>query len=225
MAQPARKLQQSSEFPSGSRKKDGAIEVNVAANESENEDTFLERTEKELERELGKGRPLEVHMKDIRALRAFRNAFPSIKNADPEDLNMYVIHPGFNVAIARAFGLKNSENLTILSESRDERRVLEKRNFGTEKGGAERKQLSEKQDIVIVMDDSVRPTSRLLKNVASGGWILLPASSANALRGMGKFKCMGLLEKEGVSAGYVAGVRFRWQHPTPAAHGLAIGVP
>ena len=202
MAQPRRKLNIPHTEPSlePNKKKEGAeiIQLRVAANDNADEETFLKRTEQEFDK-LGTGRPLEMHMRDIRALRAFRNAFPSIKHADPENLNIYVIHPEFNVAIAHAFGLQNSENLTILSESKGERRILESHAYKTVKGQAERKQLPEKQDIVIVMDDSVRPTSKLLRNVALGGWILWPAATANALRGMGKYKCMGLLEKEGAS--------------------------
>ena len=202
MAQPARKPKQGSEFPSErlrTKDSDNVIELNVAANENESEEIFLERTEQELEHKLGKGRPLEAHMKDIRALRAFRNAFSSIKHADPENLNIYVIHPDFDVAFARAFGLKSSENLTVLSSSKGERRILERQAYKTTKGQAERKQLPEKQDIVIVMDDSIRPTSRLLKNVAPGGWVLWPLAAANTLRGMGKYRCMGLIDKESAS--------------------------
>ena len=204
MAQPARKPNRPRSEPSLERnrtKKEDAeiIELRVAANDNEDEEKFLERTEQELERELGKGRPLEVHMRDIKALRAFRNAFSSIKHADPEDLNFYVIHPDFDVSVTRAFGLKNSENVTLLAGSRGERHLLEEKGYDAVKGSAEKKQLSEKQDIVIVMDTDVRATPRLLRNVAPGGWILWPVSKANALRGMGKYKCMGLIEKGGSS--------------------------
>src|SRR3989344_4492966 len=106
MAQPYRKPHQKSESPSR-----GPRGPEVVANDNEDERMF----EKELERDFGKGMPLEVHMKDIRAIRAFRNAFPSIKNTKPEDLNFYVINPGLDVAITRAFGLKDSSNIELRS--------------------------------------------------------------------------------------------------------------
>ena len=73
------------------------------------------------------------------------------------------------------------------------------RGYDATKGIAEKHRASERADIVIVMDEKVRPSSRILKNVAPGGWILLPLTHANVLRGTGKFKCMGILESEGVS--------------------------
>jgi len=190
MAQPYRKPHQKSESPSR-----GPRGPEVVANDNEDERMF----EKELERDFGKGMPLEVHMKDIRAIRAFRNAFPSIKNTKPEDLNFYVINPGLDVAITRAFGLKDSSNIEFLTETQGEARLLKERGYDATKGIAEKHRASERADIVIVMDEKVRPSSRILKNVAPGGWILLPLTHANVLRGTGKFKCMGILESEGVS--------------------------
>lgn len=176
-----------------------AIELHVAVNDNENEEGFFQRTEQELERKFGKGRPLEIHLRDIKMLRAFRNAFPSLKHTDPENLNFYVINPEFNVAITRAFGLKNSDNITFLTESRGEKKLLNRKLYDTIKGNPERKRLPERQDVVIVMDPDIRPTSRLLKNVAPGGWIVWPVRTANALRARGEYVCKGLLEKEGVS--------------------------
>ena len=197
MAQPARKPKH--ELPSehlDAGKKLKVIET-VVANENESDEAFLERTEEELAVELdklGTGQPLEVHMRDIKALRAFRNAFPSIKNTDPENLNIYVINPDLNVAITRAFGLKNSKNISFLTKTHGEAEILEEEGYKAKKGLAEGHRTPERVNIMVVMDSHVRPTPLLLSNVAPGGWVLWPAAKANALRGSGKYKCMGILE-------------------------------
>src|SRR3989344_4787005 len=136
MAQSSRKSHRISESPSHNPRVDDSekdTQLRIAENDKVNEAKFVEK----LERDFGKGKPLEVHMKDIKALRTFRNAFPSVKHANPENLNVYV------------------------------------------------------------MNEKVRPSSRLLKNVAPGGWILLPLVQANVLRGTGKYTCMGILDSEG----------------------------
>src|SRR3989344_7112265 len=197
MARQARKsLPRNSGFASEHphTKDEKVIELKIPANENANENAFLEKTERELEREFGKGKPLEVHMKDIKALRAFRNAFSSIKHADPESLNIYVIHPERNVAITRAFGLTNPEQISFLTETQGEAQLLNQKGYPTKKGIAEGHRTPARVNIMVVMDTHVRPTPRLLLNVAPGGWVLWPAAKANALRANGKYKCMGILE-------------------------------
>ena len=196
MAQSARKLKP--ELPSEHFDAKKKVEVvAIAANEDEDDETFLKRTREELAGELdklGTGQPLEVHMRDIKALRAFRSAFPSIKNTDPENLSIYVINPDMNVAITRAFGLKNSKNISFLTETQGEAQVLEEEGYKAKKGVAEGHRTPKRVNIMVVMDTHVRPTPLLLSNVAPGGWVLWPAAKANGLRGSGKYKCMGILE-------------------------------
>ncbi|HCM43537.1 TPA: hypothetical protein DIS55_01120 [Candidatus Kaiserbacteria bacterium] len=198
MAQSSRKSHRISESPSHNPRVDDSekdTQLRIAENDKVNEAKFVEK----LERDFGKGKPLEVHMKDIKALRTFRNAFPSVKHANPENLNFYVINPELDVAITRAFGLKDSKNIKFLTETRGEAKLLKDRGYDAEKGIAEKHRISEQADVVIVMNEKVRPSSRLLKNVAPGGWILLPLVQANVLRGTGKYTCMGILDSEGMS--------------------------
>lgn len=164
--------------------------------DNENVDPKREEAEftKKLERDLRTDQYLEVHRSDIKALRAFRREF-HLDRLNPEELDIYVIHPERNVAITRAFE-KNGKipHFSFLTETKAEAQML-KQKSGFEdvvKGVAERHR--EHADIVVVLDPTVRATEKLLKNVDEGGWLLCRMNMANNVRAMGKYKLMGVIE-------------------------------
>jgi len=162
------------------------------------EDTEEARFAEELERDLKTDPYLKVHQSDIKAFRAFRREF-KLNRFEPEELNIYVIHPDRNVAISRAFRKGDSiPHFTFLEDSGSEARMLEKKSGLTVvKGKAERHENPEKSDIVVLLDENVRPTRHLLGNVEAGGWLLCRMKNANAVRSTGKYELMGVIEKEG----------------------------
>ena len=163
-----------------------------------------EEFEEELERELKKDPQLKASGSYIKAMRAFRNACPSIKNIDPKLLSIYIIHPKpdgrLNVAPTRAFGTKNAvPDITYLLHEGTEAAAEtyeKKAGFPVHKGEAEHHRLSKPVDLVVVMDDTVRPTNRLLETIEPGRWILWPLKTANALRALG-YQCRGIVQHEG----------------------------
>ena len=137
-----------------------------------------------------------------RAFRAFRNAIPSIRHADPESLDIYLIatdEPLKNLEITRA--LRKGEaipNFHVLTETRQEARSLSEKS-GIEhvfKGNPSRKRLEHPVDIVAVLDEKAEISWRTLRNVERGGWLLIPLSRANIARAEG-LRFMGVIEQDG----------------------------
>ncbi|QQG38340.1 MAG: hypothetical protein HYS26_02200 [Candidatus Kaiserbacteria bacterium] len=150
--------------------------------------------ERELEQDLKTDPYLEVHKSDIKKFRSFRRAF-HLNRLNPEDLDIYVVHPERNVAITRAFRKGDSiPHFRMLTERTAEADMLRKKSGLDEiqKGAAEWHE-GERAKIVVVLDEEVTMTKHLLKNVESGGWLLCRLKGANAVRRTGKYETMGVI--------------------------------
>lgn len=144
---------------------------------------------------------LKARLGDIRMYRAFRREFAHIRKEDPKNLHFYVVYPENDIALTRAFGLENNaENVTFLHKTRAEKNAFELRGYRGEKGIAHWHEEAEKADVMVVMDEDVKITLYLLRNLVPGGLILMPMAHANALRANGRYECKGIIERHGTMA-------------------------
>lgn len=178
-------------FGKSSVEKPDGKDENVAYHYPRDEETFEELLSKNLKSD----RYLEAHAPDIRLWRAFRRAF-NLHHVDLNEKEIIVYDPERDVAITRAFSLEDSEHLTFVTERRADAHMLRvKGNIAAIKGQAEWHEFDRQGFIVVAMDDDIRVTKHLLKNVQRGGWFLCGIQVASALRGTGKYELKGVIER------------------------------
>ena len=158
-----------------------------------NEEPF----EEELSRKLKSDPYLEIHSSDIRAWRAFRRAF-NLYHMNLNKKEILVFGEDRDLSITRAFNLDSSAHLTFTTENKAAAHMLRvKGDVHAIKADPEWHQFDKRGFIVVAMDDNIRVTKHLLKNVEPGGWFLCGIQVANALRGTGNYKLMGVIERGG----------------------------
>ncbi len=180
---------------------DNAKENKIESYSYPDEDKTFERTLQEEEAQLKSHPSIKIDRHMVRAFRAFRNSVPSIKHANPENLDIYLIateNPHLDLEITRAMSSGNAiPNFKVLTDTRQEAQLLQKHGGIQDafKGDPARRMLSEPVDIVVVMDEQTNLTWRTLRNVQRGGWLLLPVNRANVARASG-MRFMGVIETD-----------------------------
>ena len=127
---------------------------------------------------------------DVRALRAFRREF---KLANYENMDIFVlVHEG-DVSADRVF--EEEGTVVYFTNKSGEKRALEARGHQAKKTDMERQGSSERADVVIMLDPSIRTTKNLLARVKPNGWVLCRLDTANSLRARGSYSFRAMIEK------------------------------
>lgn len=162
----------------------------------------LEEMEEQKGEQLKSHTSIKIERGLVRAFRAFRNSVASLKHGDPQDLDVYLIataEPKLNLEITRALRKGDAiPKFHVLTATKQEAREVREKS-GIEhvfKGDPSRRRLSERADIVAVMDRNAEISWRTLRNIEPGGWLLIPIEQANTARTEGLlFK--GIIERDG----------------------------
>src|SRR3989344_1868324 len=170
--------------------------------ELESIDPGMDKEEQAFEQKFLKDLPhLRADLGNVRIYRIFRQEFSDIRTAKPENLTYYIVHPGSDISLARAFELPpGAENVTWLHSTEARKEAFEQRGHHSEKGKAGWHVEEKKADVVVILDNDANVTRYLLRNVAKGGYILLPLELANEVLATGDYDFKMIIGRHGSNA-------------------------